>query len=129
MAYVATATIVMAICYTFFLFVLSRRRRVFLGAPSKDLFFVSIVPCCNEEVVIGQTLDRLLTSKVSGFRGFAVLVPDVLKGLAAPTPKVPPKATEETPCVWNAAAFVAALKNVAVDDPDVLRTPLPAVAD
>jgi 1,2-diacylglycerol 3-beta-glucosyltransferase len=75
-AYVATATIVMAIAYTLFLFVLSRRRRVFMGAPSPDLFFVFIVPCFNEEVVIGQTLDRLLASKVSGFRGFAVLVVD-----------------------------------------------------
>jgi 1,2-diacylglycerol 3-beta-glucosyltransferase len=75
-AYVATATIAMAIGYTFFLFALSRRRREYLGAPSKDLFFVFMVPCCNEEVVIGQTLDRLLSSKVSGFRGFAVMVID-----------------------------------------------------
>jgi 1,2-diacylglycerol 3-beta-glucosyltransferase len=66
----------MAIGYTFFLFALSRRRREFLGAPSEDLFFVFLVPCCNEEVVIGQTLDRLLTSKVSGFHGFAVMVVD-----------------------------------------------------
>jgi len=66
----------MAIGYTFFLFALSRRRREHLGAPSKDLFFVFMVPCYNEEVVIGQTLDRLLASKVSGFRGFAVMVID-----------------------------------------------------
>lgn len=76
MAYVATLTIVLALAYTFFLFALSRRRRDFLGAPSADLFFVFMVPCFNEEVVIGQTLDRLLTSKVSGFHGFAVMVID-----------------------------------------------------
>ena len=73
---VATAAITLALAYTVLLFTLSRRRRVVPGAPSPDLFFVFVVPCCNEEVVIGQTLDRLLSSKVSGFRGFAVLVID-----------------------------------------------------
>jgi 1,2-diacylglycerol 3-beta-glucosyltransferase len=76
MVAVATAAIVLAIAYTLLLFTLSRRRRALPGAPSEDLFFVFVVPCFNEEVVIGQTLDRLLSSKVSGFRGFSVLVVD-----------------------------------------------------
>jgi 1,2-diacylglycerol 3-beta-glucosyltransferase len=75
-ALVATAAVALAIAYTLLLFTLSRRRRTVPGVPSSSLFFVFVVPCCNEEVVIGQTLDRLLGSKVSGFRGFSVLVVD-----------------------------------------------------
>ncbi len=76
MAAVAGAVVVWAFAYTLFLFSLSRRRRRLLDARSGTLFFVFVVPCYNEEVVIGHTLDRLLMSKVSGFQGFAVLVVD-----------------------------------------------------
>lgn len=76
MAFLATAVVGVTLVYTFALFALSRRRRALPGAPPASLFFVFMVPCYNEELVIGQTLDRLLASKVAGFDGFAVLVID-----------------------------------------------------
>jgi cellulose synthase/poly-beta-1,6-N-acetylglucosamine synthase-like glycosyltransferase len=62
--------------YTVFLFGLSRRRRRLPNPAPTSLFFVFMVPCYNEELVVGQTLERLLTSRVSGYEGLAVLVVD-----------------------------------------------------
>jgi len=66
----------LTLVYTLVLFGLSRRRHPPPGSVPPALFFVFVVPCRNEEIVIGQTLDRLLASKVAGFDGFAVLVVD-----------------------------------------------------
>jgi len=59
--------------YTVALFVVSRRRRPphRLPAPT-NLLFVFVVPCLNEEMVIGQSLKRLLS--IQG--NFVVLVVD-----------------------------------------------------
>jgi 1,2-diacylglycerol 3-beta-glucosyltransferase len=60
-----------SLAHTFALFVLSRRRRrTLLPAPS-SLFFVFVIPCLNEERVIGRSLERLLASPADNF---AVLV-------------------------------------------------------
>lgn len=49
-----------ALTYVVYLFLLSRQARAErLPAPA-DLFFVFLVPCLNEELVIGASLDRLL---------------------------------------------------------------------
>src|SRR4051812_31365711 len=52
---------------------MSRRRRPHLGRPGEDLWFVFLVPCLNEELVIGRSLDRLLALPNPNF---AVLVID-----------------------------------------------------
>jgi cellulose synthase/poly-beta-1,6-N-acetylglucosamine synthase-like glycosyltransferase len=62
--------------YTVLLFALSRRRRGLPNPAPTSLFFVYMVPCYNEELVVGQTLQRLLASRVAGYEGFAVLVVD-----------------------------------------------------
>src|SRR4051812_30287129 len=41
-------------------FVHSRRRRVVSPNAPDNLFFVFLVPCLNEELVIGRTIERLL---------------------------------------------------------------------
>ena len=51
----------------------ARRRRPPTGTGSDDLFFVFVVPCLNEELVVGTSIDRLLA--LPGDR-FAVLVID-----------------------------------------------------
>lgn len=48
------------VSYTFSLFVGSRRRRPPLAPAPDGLWFVFIVPCLNEELVIGKSLERLL---------------------------------------------------------------------
>src|SRR5437763_3461367 len=65
--------ILLSLSYTFALFVMSRRRRPPLGRPGDDLWFVFLVPCLNEELVIGRSLDRLLALPNPNF---AVLVID-----------------------------------------------------
>lgn len=68
-----SALVSVAISYSMTLFVMSRRRRrPDLPAPD-DLFFVFVVPCLNEELVIGASLDRL--AAIPG-DNFAVLVID-----------------------------------------------------
>lgn len=68
-----SVVILFSLSYTLALFVISRRRRPYLGLATEPLWFVFIVPCLNEEVVIGQSLDRLLALPSSNF---AVLVVD-----------------------------------------------------
>ena len=65
--------ILFSLSYTVALFVMSRRRRAHLGRPTGDLWFVFLVPCLNEELVIGRSLDRLLALPNPNF---AVLVID-----------------------------------------------------
>jgi cellulose synthase/poly-beta-1,6-N-acetylglucosamine synthase-like glycosyltransferase len=68
-----SVVIVFSLSYTVALFVMSRRRRPYLGRPSEPLWFVFLVPCLNEELVISQSLDRLLALPNPNF---AVLVID-----------------------------------------------------
>lgn len=68
-----TIVVVVTTSYTLAAFLRSRRRHVISHLPPKDLFFVFLVPCLNEAMVIGRTLERLLELK-SG--EFAVLVID-----------------------------------------------------
>lgn len=52
--------VLLALLYALMLLVISRRRRP-TPLPAPDgLFFVFVVPCLNEELVIGRTLDNLL---------------------------------------------------------------------
>lgn len=68
----SAALIVIALLYTLVMFVIGSWR-----APRRentdDLFFVLLVPCLNEEIVIGRTIQRLLEQRR---RNLAVLVID-----------------------------------------------------
>jgi len=68
-----SVVVLFTLSYTLALFAISRRRRPYLGASTEDLWFVFIVPCLNEELVIGQSIDRLLALPNPNF---AVLVVD-----------------------------------------------------
>jgi cellulose synthase/poly-beta-1,6-N-acetylglucosamine synthase-like glycosyltransferase len=71
----ALVFVLIALCtsYTLAIFVMSRRARVMPVRAPEELFFVFVLPCLNEEVVIGKSLDRLLA--IEG-RDFAILVVD-----------------------------------------------------
>src|SRR5438270_5198444 len=68
-----TAVVLFSLSYTFALFLVSRRKSGSLLPPPDRLFFVFVVPCLNEELVIARSLDRLLAMPSSDF---AVLVVD-----------------------------------------------------
>src|SRR3954466_4029287 len=68
-----TAVVLFSLSYTFALFLVSRRKSGSLLPPPDRLFFVFVVPCLNEELVVARSLDRLLAMP-SG--DFAVLVVD-----------------------------------------------------
>lgn len=69
----ASALVSASLSYAVTLFVMSRRRRG-TGLPSpENLYFVFVVPCLNEELVISASLDRL--AAIPG-ENFAVLVID-----------------------------------------------------
>lgn len=65
--------VVVALSYALTLFAMSRRRRPRSLPSPDDLYFVFVVPCLNEELVIGRSLDRLVA--LPG-ENFAVLVVD-----------------------------------------------------
>src|SRR5919202_6794942 len=73
MDYLTTVVIACSLAYTLMLFVTSRRRQPPRPAAPDGLFFVFLVPCLNEELVIGRSLDRLLAIPASNF---AVMVID-----------------------------------------------------
>src|SRR5438270_4682981 len=68
-----TVVVLFSLSYTFALFLVSRRRSGSLLPPPDRLFFVFVLPCLNEEVVIGKSLERLLALASDDF---AVLVVD-----------------------------------------------------
>src|SRR3954471_5785398 len=68
-----TVVVLFTLSYTFALFLVSRRRSGSLLPPPDRLFFVFVLPCLNEEVVIERSLERLLAL---GGGEFAVLVVD-----------------------------------------------------
>jgi len=70
---VAVAVIVLLFAYSVALSLTSRRRRARPMPAPDNLFFVFMVPCLNEEMVIAASLERLLA--VAG-DNFAVLVID-----------------------------------------------------
>ncbi|MDQ1395301.1 MAG: 1,2-diacylglycerol 3-beta-glucosyltransferase [Acidimicrobiaceae bacterium] len=73
MTILVSLLIVFTMSYTTAAFVHSRRRRT-APLPTPDgLFFVFLVPCLNEAVVIGRTIERLLALPEDNF---AVLVID-----------------------------------------------------
>lgn len=73
MAGLTAVVVLFCFSYTVALFIASRRRRHSPLTAADDLFFVFLVPCLNEELVIRQTLDRLLALPHANF---AVLVID-----------------------------------------------------
>jgi 1,2-diacylglycerol 3-beta-glucosyltransferase len=64
--------IYISLSYTAALFVLSRRRRPAAMPAPTGLFYVFLIPCLNEQLVIGQSLERLLSLEGE----FAVVVID-----------------------------------------------------
>lgn len=70
---VTSLLVLFSLSYTVALFVASRRRRRKPPPAPEGLWFVFIVPCLNEELVIGRSLERLLA--LPG-RNFAILVVD-----------------------------------------------------
>ena len=56
----ANAAVIVSLVYLAFLFVNSRRGRAELLPAPDGLFVVFVIPCLNEEAVIGATLDSLL---------------------------------------------------------------------
>ena len=65
--------VLVTVCYTLAIFMASRRKQPDRMPPPDDLFIVFLVPCLNEELVIGGTLDRLLEMDSPNF---AVMVID-----------------------------------------------------
>lgn len=55
----AEIAVILSLLYVLHLFTLSRRRRPDL-LPAPELLFVFVIPCLNEEAVLGGTLDSLL---------------------------------------------------------------------
>lgn len=72
-ALLLSLVVLFSMSYTLALFVASRRRRQQPTRASDNLWFVFIVPCLNEELVIANSLNRLLALPS---RNFAVLVVD-----------------------------------------------------
>src|SRR4051812_14521371 len=72
-AVLVSLLIVFSMSYTAAAFLHSRRRRARPLPTPDDLFFVFLVPCLNEALVIGRTIERLLTLPEPNF---AVLVID-----------------------------------------------------
>jgi len=68
-----TLVVLFSLSYTLSVFLMSRRKRQRLLAASDDIYFVFVVPCLNEELVIGGTLDRLLAMSQ---KNFSILVVD-----------------------------------------------------
>jgi 1,2-diacylglycerol 3-beta-glucosyltransferase len=86
----AEVVVLLSLAYLLSLFTLSRRRRPSVLPAPDGLFFVFVVPCLNEEAVIGATLQSLL--ELPG-EDYAVLVVDdgsddgtaeIVRGLASP---------------------------------------------
>ena len=61
------------IFYYWGIFLLSRKPKGYVGKYNPDLHFVMVVPCLNEELVIGKTLEHLLSVPA---KNMSVLVVD-----------------------------------------------------
>ena len=67
MSLLITLAVICSLLYTVAIFLLSRKSPAAFHAEADDLFFVFLLPCLNEELVIGRTLDTLLTLPGSNF--------------------------------------------------------------
>jgi cellulose synthase/poly-beta-1,6-N-acetylglucosamine synthase-like glycosyltransferase len=86
--------ILASLMYISGLFALSRCDRARLGVAPDDLFFVFLVPCLNEELVLEASLERLLTIPSDNF---AILVVD--DGSDDATPQIAGRYSSEN--VWT----------------------------
>src|SRR5687768_2000595 len=68
-----TLIVLFSLSYTLSVFMVSRRKRAPELKSPDGLYFVFVVPCLNEELVIGKTLDNLLEIPADNF---SVLVID-----------------------------------------------------
>ena len=73
MVLAVTLMVLFSLSYTFAVFVVSRRKRTPEVKSPDGLYFVFVVPCLNEELVIGRTLENLLEIPAENF---SVLVID-----------------------------------------------------
>ncbi|MEA2475943.1 MAG: 1,2-diacylglycerol 3-beta-glucosyltransferase [Actinomycetota bacterium] len=62
-----TFVVLLSLSYTMAVFLASRRKRAELMPAPDSLYFVFVLPCLNEELVIGRTLDSLLALPSSNF--------------------------------------------------------------
>lgn len=62
-----TLIVLFSLSYTLAVFVVSRRKRAPELKSPDGLYFVFVVPCLNEELVIGRTLDNLLRIPADNF--------------------------------------------------------------
>jgi cellulose synthase/poly-beta-1,6-N-acetylglucosamine synthase-like glycosyltransferase len=60
MTLLVTIVVLFSLSYTLSIFLMSRRRRPEPLPSPETLYFVFVLPCLNEEVVIGRTLESLL---------------------------------------------------------------------
>jgi cellulose synthase/poly-beta-1,6-N-acetylglucosamine synthase-like glycosyltransferase len=62
-----TFVVLLSLSYTMAVFLASRRKRAQLLPAPDSLYFVFVLPCLNEELVIGRTLDSLLALPSTNF--------------------------------------------------------------
>ncbi|CUU58473.1 Glycosyltransferase, catalytic subunit of cellulose synthase and poly-beta-1,6-N-acetylglucosamine synthase [Parafrankia irregularis] len=68
----AAVMIILGMLYLCVMLVLARVHRAWTGTPPDGLFFVFVMPCLNEEAVIGPSLARLLQSPATNRRVLVV---------------------------------------------------------
>lgn len=56
-----TVVVLASLAYMLVIFIRSRRRPPGLLPAARELFFVVMIPCLNEELVVGRSLERLAT--------------------------------------------------------------------
>lgn len=67
-----TLVVLFSLSYTITVFLSSRRKRAGALPAPDDLYFVFFLPCLNEEVVIGRTLDALLALPGDNFAALVI---------------------------------------------------------
>src|SRR5262249_16835933 len=72
---ILTFLILGSIGYTFMLFAIGQYRRELRFAVPEGVAFVFVVPCLNEETVIGATIERLLSTPDT-FKKHVIVVDD-----------------------------------------------------
>jgi GT2 family glycosyltransferase len=115
--------------YLMLMLLLARAHRQHRGAPPADLFYVFVMPCLDEEAVVGASLGRLLRADRDDVRVLVVddgstdATSDIVRGV--PDQRVwllrrePPQARSGKGAALNAAvAHLAGRPEIAVRDPD-----------
>lgn len=67
MTLLVTIVVLFSLSYTLSIFLMSRRKRPEPLPSPETLYFVFVLPCLNEELVIGRTLDSLLELPADNF--------------------------------------------------------------